>query len=57
MNSTIYSAHGKSPFSVVYGFEPVLPLDRWGASECKVHVVAELVTSRRHIQDLVVTKL
>ena len=57
MNSTVHSAHGKSPFSVVYGFEPVLPLDHQGASECKVHAVAELVTSRRRIQDLVVTKL
>ena len=57
MNSTVHSAHRKSPFSVIYGFEPVLLLDHQGASECKVHAVAELITTRQHIQDLVVTKL
>ena len=27
LNSTIHVAHGKSPFLVVYGCEPSLPLD------------------------------
>ena len=57
MNSTVHSAHRKSPFSIVYGFEPVLTLDCQVASECKVHVMAELVTSQQCIQDQVVTKL
>ena len=57
MNSTIHSAHVKTPFSVVHGLEPALWQDCYGASECKVHAAAKIVTSQLCIQDLLVTNL
>ena len=38
----MHVAHGKSPFSIVYGFWPALPLDLQGAFGCKVHAIAKL---------------
>ena len=59
MNSTIYAAHVESPFKVIFGMDPPLPIDRAFSDlhDCKVHATAELIQARHDIQEKVKTKL
>lgn len=57
MNSTVVGSHSFSPFSVVFGFEPSLPLDL--AVQVKAHTIEDLFAMRTKIslqvQDLLAT--
>ena len=46
LNSTVFVAHGKSPFIVLFGREPTLPLDLAMAklSNCTVQAVSDFIT-------------
>ena len=59
LNATIHAAHGKTPFFVVFGFEPSLPLDRAieDIHDCKVHAVAKLVHERHKLHHAARTSL
>lgn len=47
MNSTLADAHKMSPFEVVFGFSPSLPLDV--AFGVQSHAVEELLSARRQV--------
>ncbi len=51
LNSTVHAATNKTPFSVVYGFEPSIPLDHAfaGLGDNKVYGVENLVSVRSSI--------
>lgn len=59
LNSNVSSATGKSPFEIVFGVAPRMPLDIATASlqTNKNASVEELVTQRQHISDLVKSHL
>ena len=56
---TIHSAHGQSPFKVMYGWEPSLPIDHTISSfhDCKFYAVTEQIKAHHDFLESVQNKL